>query len=77
MIEGVRLVTLQAVRKTEKGLNGTIVVPGDKLISHRAIMLGGIAKGKTVVKGFLPGEDCLSTISCLRQLGVNIFQEGD
>lgn len=77
VIEGVKLVTLQAVRKTENGFNGTIAVPGDKSISHRAIMLGGIAKGKTVVKGFLPGEDCLSTIACLRQLGVNILQEGD
>lgn len=72
-----KLVTVKVVRKTKNGLNGTIAVPGDKSISHRAIMLGGIANGKTVVKGFLPGEDCLSTISCLRQLGVNILQEGD
>lgn len=59
------------------GLNGTIVVPGDKSISHRAVMFGAIAKGKTTVTGFLPGEDCLSTINCFRKMGVTIHQTGD
>ena len=68
---------LQALKKARNGLSGTMTVPGDKSISHRAVMLGSIAKGKTVIKGFLPGEDCLSTISCFRQMGVNIFQDGD
>jgi 3-phosphoshikimate 1-carboxyvinyltransferase len=62
--------------KVENGLSGTITVPGDKSISHRAIMLGVLAKGKTTLRGFLPGEDCLSTISCLTQLGVDIHQDG-
>ncbi len=57
------------------GLTGTIRVPGDKSISHRAVMFGAIAHGKTVVDGFLPGEDCLSTIDCFRKLGVKIHQE--
>lgn len=59
------------------GLNGTISVPGDKSISHRAVMFGAIAKGETTITGFLPGEDCLSTISCFRKMGVRIHQEGD
>lgn len=57
------------------GLTGTIRVPGDKSISHRAVMFGAIAHGRTVIDGFLPGEDCLSTIDCFRKLGVTIHQE--
>jgi 3-phosphoshikimate 1-carboxyvinyltransferase len=68
---------LQVLEKSKKGLMGDITVPGDKSISHRAVMFGAMAKGKTVVKGFLPGEDCLSTISCFKQLGVDIVQNGD
>ncbi len=58
-------------------LKGSIKVPGDKSISHRAVMFGAIANGKTTVEGFLPGEDCLSTIDCFQKLGVEIEQEGD
>ncbi|EKN67342.1 3-phosphoshikimate 1-carboxyvinyltransferase [Schinkia azotoformans] len=58
-------------------LKGTIQVPGDKSISHRAVMFGSIAKGKTTVTGFLPGEDCLSTINCFRKMGVRITQTGE
>lgn len=65
------------LKGSSQGLTGTIVVPGDKSISHRAVMFGALAKGKTVIKGFLPGEDCLCTISCFKQLGVAIRQEGD
>lgn len=53
-------------------LNGQIAIPGDKSISHRSIMFGAIADGKTTVTNFLTGEDCLSTISCFRKLGVEI-----
>ncbi|MCA1058336.1 3-phosphoshikimate 1-carboxyvinyltransferase [Rossellomorea aquimaris] len=55
-----------------KGLNGELQVPGDKSISHRSIMFGSVAEGKTVIHNFLMGEDCLSTISCFRKLGVEI-----
>lgn len=55
-----------------KGLKGQLQVPGDKSISHRSIMFGSIAEGKTVIHNFLMGEDCLSTISCFRKLGVEI-----
>ncbi|PWW30351.1 3-phosphoshikimate 1-carboxyvinyltransferase [Cytobacillus oceanisediminis] len=58
-----------------QGLRGEIAVPGDKSISHRSIMFGAIAKGKTNITNFLLGEDCLSTIACFRKLGVYIEQE--
>ncbi|RXJ03958.1 3-phosphoshikimate 1-carboxyvinyltransferase [Anaerobacillus alkaliphilus] len=58
-------------------LKGSIKVPGDKSISHRAVMFGAIANGKTTVEGFLPGEDCLSTIACFRKLGIEIEQKED
>ncbi len=54
-------------------IKGEVRVPGDKSISHRAIMIGSIAEGKTVIHNFLMGEDCLSTVDCFRKLGVNIF----
>src|SRR5690606_37035695 len=57
-------------------LKGTIQVPGDKSISHRAIMFGSMAAGTTTVEGFLLGDDCLSTISCFQKLGVEIKVEG-
>ena len=53
-------------------LRGEITVPGDKSISHRAIMLGALANGTTHITGFLMGEDCLSTIDCFRKMGVEI-----
>jgi 3-phosphoshikimate 1-carboxyvinyltransferase len=51
-------------------LRGTIAVPGDKSISHRAAMLNALADGDAVVHNFLPGEDCLSTLAVLRALGI-------
>lgn len=61
---------------TASGLKGTIKIPGDKSISHRSVMFGSMAKGKTTVENFLPGDDCLSTISCFTKLGVKIEQDG-
>jgi 3-phosphoshikimate 1-carboxyvinyltransferase len=52
--------------------SGTVTVPGDKSISHRALMLGSIAVGRTKVSGFLNGEDCLATAAAMRALGVDI-----
>ena len=57
---------------TSGPLRGEITVPGDKSISHRAVMLGALAKGTTHITGFLMGEDCLSTIDCFRKMGVEI-----
>ncbi|WP_245614396.1 3-phosphoshikimate 1-carboxyvinyltransferase [Legionella massiliensis] len=53
-------------------LRGEITVPGDKSISHRAIILGAIAKGTTTVSGFLDGEDCLATLKAFQAMGVKI-----
>ena len=53
-------------------LRGEISVPGDKSISHRAIVLGSIAKGITEIDGLLMGEDCLSTIDCFRKMHTSI-----
>jgi 3-phosphoshikimate 1-carboxyvinyltransferase len=50
----------------------TCKVPGDKSISHRSIMLGALAEGVTEVEGFLPGKDCLGTLQCFEQMGVEI-----
>jgi len=52
--------------------SGTAVVPGDKSISHRALILGSIAEGQTEVSGFLAGEDCRATLKALRDMGVDI-----
>jgi len=60
-----------------KKLNGRIKVPGDKSISHRAVMLGSIAQGTTEIEGFLKGRDCLSTIRCCRALGISINIKDD
>ena len=54
--------------------DATITVPGDKSISHRALMLGSIAEGRTDVSGFLSGDDCLATAAAMRALGVTITQ---
>src|SRR5882757_1238177 len=51
---------------------GELTVPGDKSISHRSLMLGGIAEGVTDITGFLAGEDCLATLRALQALGVRI-----
>lgn len=56
------------------GLKGTVRVPGDKSISHRAVMLGSIALGTTEITNFLEGADCLATIGCFRKMGVEIEQ---
>jgi len=64
---------MESIRVSKcKSLQGVIKVPGDKSISHRAVMLGSISKGKTIIKNFLSSEDCISTIDCFRKMGVDI-----
>ena len=53
-------------------LGGRIQVPGDKSISHRAVMFGALADGRSRIDGFLPSGDCLATLGCLEALGVEI-----
>lgn len=67
------MTTIQGIKQ----VRGDIMVPGDKSISHRAVMFSALAEGTTTIEGFLPGADCLSTISCFRKLGITIEQEGD
>jgi len=57
-------------------LTGEVTVPGDKSITHRAIMLGALARGVTEIRGFLDAEDCWSTVECLRTLGVRVTLKG-
>jgi 3-phosphoshikimate 1-carboxyvinyltransferase len=58
-------------------IGGEIAVPGDKSISHRALMLGAIAAGRTTVKGFLESQDCIATRNALAALGVDIRLAAD
>jgi 3-phosphoshikimate 1-carboxyvinyltransferase len=67
---------MKPLRTNVSSLRGAIEVPGDKSISHRAVMFGAIANGTTTISHFLAGEDCLSTIDCFRKLGVSITQNG-
>ncbi len=62
--------------KIHTSIKGTIKIPGDKSISHRAVMFGALSKGTTEITGFLQGADCLSTIECFRHLGINIENNG-
>ena len=59
------------------GLKGKVTIPGDKSISHRCIMFGSIANGTTQIHNFLSGADCLATIRCFRELGLEIEVESD
>ena len=63
---------MRTINQRTAPLHGEITVPGDKSISHRAVMLGSIACGNTEITGFLSGADCLSTVDCFRRLGVQI-----
>jgi 3-phosphoshikimate 1-carboxyvinyltransferase len=63
------------IRK-QTGLQGSLTIPGDKSISHRAVMFGSLAKGTTRITNFLEGADCLSTISCFQKMGIDIKRNG-
>ena len=63
--------------KKQQSLKGVLSVPGDKSISHRAVMFGALASGTTRVSHFLEGADCLSTISCFRKMGIDIEKDGE
>jgi 3-phosphoshikimate 1-carboxyvinyltransferase len=63
--------------KPAKSVQGEITVPGDKSISHRSIMLASIAQGVTSVRGFLRGEDNISTLNAFRAMGVAVADDGE
>ena len=56
--------------KTSKALKGEITIPADKSVSHRAVMLSSLARGKSIIKNFSSGADCRSTLNLFMQLGV-------
>lgn len=58
-------------------LHGKLTIPGDKSISHRAVMFGALAQGTTRITHFLEGADCLSTISCFQAMGIHIQKNKD
>ena len=66
------MTTLTLIVQPGGTLHGSCRVPGDKSISHRAIMLGSLAEGVTTITGFLEGEDCLATLKAFRAMGVCI-----
>ncbi len=57
--------------------DASLIVPGDKSVSHRALMLGSIAEGRTDISGFLAGEDCLATLAAMRAMGVAIERSSE
>lgn len=65
------------IENKQKNLKGDITVPGDKSISHRAIMIGSIANGITEIDNFLMGEDCIATINSFRKMGVEIEEKNN
>jgi len=69
-------VTRQFTAAPVDAVRGAITVPGDKSISHRSLMLSGIAAGVSEIGGFLPSEDCLASMGAMRALGVEIERPG-
>jgi 3-phosphoshikimate 1-carboxyvinyltransferase len=63
--------TIRTIKACQR-LEGEVVLPGDKSISHRAAILNSLAKGEAQIGNFPPGADCVSTVRCLRALGVKI-----
>jgi len=63
---------MEEILSGAKSASGTIVLPGDKSISHRSVIFNAVAEGEAKISGFLMGADCLSTIACMRALGVEI-----
>ena len=59
-----------------KSISGVVAVPGDKSISHRAAIIAAMAEGDSRIENYSTGEDCASTILCLRRLGIEIEHEG-
>lgn len=69
------MTSLSASKSTS--LTGTIKVPGDKSISHRSLILGGLSVGRTIVSGLLEGEDVLATAAAMRALGATVARRDD
>ena len=68
---------MKIISKMNQGFHGEIEIPGDKSISHRSIMLSSLADTTVEITNFLKGADCLSTIACMRSMGVKIEESKD
>jgi len=66
---------MELIAKPIGPLRGSVHVPGDKSLSHRAVMLGALAEGTTWIHRFLPANDCLATVRCMKELGVLIKEQ--
>ena len=64
--------TNRQLKTAATGINGQLTVPGDKSISHRAVMLGSIATGETTIYGLLDSDDVRNTLGAMQQLGVTV-----
>lgn len=64
------------LQPAKQGLRGELQVPGDKSISHRAVIFSSLAHGTSTIDNFLTGEDCFRTVEAFRQMGVHIEEEG-
>ncbi len=71
------MIFLKRIKKMNHGLKGEIKIPGDKSISHRAIMISSLADSEVEIKNFLKGADCLSTIGCMREMGVSVEESNE
>ncbi|WP_457581940.1 3-phosphoshikimate 1-carboxyvinyltransferase [Ensifer canadensis] len=70
------LIAKPVIARRSGALSGTVRIPGDKSISHRALMLGGLAAGRTRIAGLLEGEDVINTARAMRALGATVREEG-
>lgn len=73
----IKVMIMQLILKPQQGLHGTIQVPGDKSISHRALIIGAMGLGTTTIYNFLFGQDCLTTLQALKNFGVDISQNNE
>ena len=63
---------VKTIQPLQKGLSGEILIPGDKSVSHRSVMFAGLCDSEVKITNFLHAADCMSTVNCMRSLGVNV-----
>lgn len=63
---------LKTIQPIKKGLSGEILIPGDKSVSHRSVMFSGLCDSEVKITNFLHAADCMSTVNCMRSLGVSV-----
>src|SRR5574341_305832 len=68
---------MKRIEPVKKPLRGDITVPGDKSIAHRAVILAGIARGRSRIFNLSGGDDNSRTVKAFRQMGVKIYRDGD